>query len=626
MIGNYIGTATSGTRSIPNRQHGVVVNEASNNTIGGQSSADGNLISGNNGIGVVIENSPASGNGLSSGVGVRVLAGANGNVIAGNYIGTNSAGTAGLGNVSDGISIAGNSTLVLTNVVSGNEVTGIRVISSRNTVIQGNYVGTDQSGVFGIGNAGIGLLVGNFADGTTIGGPDANEGNIIAGNGGDGVHDAGTNTSTMMAWNKVGENINGEQLPNGGKGASLNGTGDVIANNFFSYNPDGGLDLTGDNNIVSSNTVDDNGGEGIVLHSGNEDHIYLNLIYNNGGDGLFLDTGVINARADFNQIGVDQNGNAAGNAGNGVVINDSGNDFGGNTIWYNYAEGIVVLAGTGNELVGNSIYLNRGLGIDLGGNGIYPIHSQPLDGPNLYENYPTLTAVSIQSGMVYVSGIIDTRPNTYGRVVIFMDLFQSQTPDPSGYGQGQHEVGYGTTVDVAMGRVHFTVGAPWDPSMGTWFTVLATPIPRIGVPPDYAPDLYCTSEFSNAVQVSTTTSGNRVSDGAGSDARNEFLVNSESSGDTAGGAEPALGPVRVTTESCLVLIGGGAPASPARVSGLVSGTSSAAALPTHSSNPSSRIWPGRSAGRSRGVGSPRRAGDGNTCSLDFFPDDGCFEP
>ena len=70
-----------------------------------------------------------------------------GDVIAGNFIGTDPTGTAALGN-SSGVFINGSNTTIGgtadgdRNVISGNSGDGVFIIGSNN-VVQGNYIGTD---------------------------------------------------------------------------------------------------------------------------------------------------------------------------------------------------------------------------------------------------------------------------------------------------------------------------------------------------------------------------------------------------------------------------------------------------------------------------------------------------
>src|SRR5207249_6997108 len=61
----------------------VAIAEAAGNTIGGMTAADRNVIAGNGGDGLLITGTAAAGN-----------------VVQGNFVGTNAAGTAGLGNAS----------------------------------------------------------------------------------------------------------------------------------------------------------------------------------------------------------------------------------------------------------------------------------------------------------------------------------------------------------------------------------------------------------------------------------------------------------------------------------------------------------------------------------------------
>ena len=81
VAGNYIGTDYTGTMALGNALSGVeIADSASNNTIGGTAAGDRNVISGSPEGGVFIHGS------------------ATGNLVAGNYIGTDVTGTMALGN------------------------------------------------------------------------------------------------------------------------------------------------------------------------------------------------------------------------------------------------------------------------------------------------------------------------------------------------------------------------------------------------------------------------------------------------------------------------------------------------------------------------------------------------
>ena len=115
--------------------------------------------------------------------------GGTGNVISGNYVGTDVSGTTRLGN-GTGISIEGPGATVggtaagAGNLVSGN-TDGIAVAST-GTVVHGNRVGTDATGALPLGNLNRGIVLFD-GEGTLVGGTSAGEGNLVAFNGGGGV-------------------------------------------------------------------------------------------------------------------------------------------------------------------------------------------------------------------------------------------------------------------------------------------------------------------------------------------------------------------------------------------------------------------------------------------------------
>ena len=118
-----------------------------------------------------------------------------GNLIVGNYIGTDVTGTLARPNgVMDlfpvgGISIKtsnntiGGAAAADRNVISGNTQFGIAVRSGgSNNIIRGNYIGTNALGNAMVPNQDPGIYLDTGSNGNTIGGSGAGEGNVISGN------------------------------------------------------------------------------------------------------------------------------------------------------------------------------------------------------------------------------------------------------------------------------------------------------------------------------------------------------------------------------------------------------------------------------------------------------------
>jgi hypothetical protein len=153
--GNYIGTDATGTEARPNGT-GILISEANGNTIGGQPTGSGNVVSGNTGVGIDVQG---------------VIQG--GNKIYGNLVGTTAKGTAPLPNAS-GIRLlnctAANhvGTSGGGNVISGNTGNGVNINKSNNQFVQGNVIGTSRDGSTAIPNGLNGVQV--AGSDTTIGG------------------------------------------------------------------------------------------------------------------------------------------------------------------------------------------------------------------------------------------------------------------------------------------------------------------------------------------------------------------------------------------------------------------------------------------------------------------------
>ncbi|MBI3118648.1 MAG: right-handed parallel beta-helix repeat-containing protein, partial [Candidatus Hydrogenedentes bacterium] len=205
----------------------VIVDGAAANVIGGANVDDRNVISGN-GIG-----------------GVLVIgAGTADNQIAGNYIGTDSTGRVAVGNGGPGIAVASSATDTIAggpnigerNVISGNSGAGILVsgAGTNGNEIQGNYIGVDVNGDPGLPNTSHGVSIADGAINNAVGGTNASERNLIAGNGGNGVTiNGGATLLNPVRQNSIHSNVGaGIGLLNGGDAnlpaPVLNGVNSVI--------------------------------------------------------------------------------------------------------------------------------------------------------------------------------------------------------------------------------------------------------------------------------------------------------------------------------------------------------------------------------------------------------------
>jgi Calx-beta domain len=146
VSGNVIGTDAKMTYALGNSLHGVLLDNASNNTIGGSISGARNVISGNH-WGVTITGSAAAGN-----------------LVQGDFIGTDPTRSARLGNEVNGVLIAtsaagnqiGGPAAFLGNTIAYNLRDGVRVESNGSIAnsILSNLIfmnGSAQPGGFGIG-------------------------------------------------------------------------------------------------------------------------------------------------------------------------------------------------------------------------------------------------------------------------------------------------------------------------------------------------------------------------------------------------------------------------------------------------------------------------------------------
>ena len=274
--GNMIGIDITGTQYIGNYVNGVEIDGGADNTIGGTAPGAGNVISGNSGDGVLISG-----------------AGATGDLVQGNMIGTDITGTQGLlsflGNELNGVEIDGGADNTIGgtaagagNVISDNFGDGVLIYGDRATgnVVQGNRIGTDGLGLADLlnsyGNAQSGVEVeGGVAN--TIGGTSPGAGNVISGNSGDGVLiSGGTATGNLVQGNLIGTDITGtEPIGNDLTGVEIDDSADNTiggttpgAGNLIAANDGPGVVVKGDTSVgdeIIGNRIFDNSRQAIDL-------------------------------------------------------------------------------------------------------------------------------------------------------------------------------------------------------------------------------------------------------------------------------------------------------------------------------------------------------------------------
>lgn len=388
VTGNYIGIDPSGSFALGNGTHGIMIQRSADNAIGGNSTGERNIISGNGAAGVRIEYPESTGNivignyigleasgsralggndhaGVSIGWGAsenriggfgeeerNIISGNVGdgvyiegqetalNLVLGNFIGLDLSGTRPLPN-SHGISIrqGANHTVVQGNVISGHEQNPNVVLWDSGTsfnVLIVNFIGTDASGTVAIGG-GIGIRGG--ASHNRIGGSEPGERNLISGSKGSGIDISWGSAHNEIVGNFIGTDITGSFAVPNAMGVLITDAPD---------NKIGGT-AEGEGNIISGSEVD-----GVVIVGaesvGNEilgNYVGISATgtepIGNGAAGVWVGEG-----AQYNIIGGSTPGERnviSGNGDNGAVIDGATH----NTISGNYIGTDV----TGAAAVGN---------------------------------------------------------------------------------------------------------------------------------------------------------------------------------------------------------------------------------------------------------------------------------
>lgn len=292
--GNYV----EGNTISQNGGSGIDIEGAANNNIGiygydGYPFGQGNVIAQNHGDGITIVGNTAQGNKIG------------GNSIGTNAAGTVAAGNLGNGiRIQDapsneiGIYVYSFGIVSYGNTISGNNGDGILITGAGaigNSLIQ-NFIGTNAAGTAALPNGLNGVEIKN-ASKTAVGefipyggfpvGFFEN-GNSISGNRGSGIVITGCTGVTVRA-NAIGTNKGGRAaLGNGRDGIQIKDSTKIVVGSYF----DGHFAYS-ESPITVSNRVAFNGGNGVAVISGPQSLISFNDIYSNGKLGIAVnDTSV----------------------------------------------------------------------------------------------------------------------------------------------------------------------------------------------------------------------------------------------------------------------------------------------------------------------------------------------
>jgi CSLREA domain-containing protein len=407
------------------------------------------------------------------------------------------------------IVLGGGSTLrgLVVNRLSG---TAININTSANNIVAGNFLGTDTTGNVFQGTTGTPIQIRGNAN--VIGGTTPADRNVIVGG-------SGSNAGTILITSASGGNfIRGNYIglsadgttalqpsqptdaieilntPNNTIGGTTAGARNVIIGTQHGIRLGGGGGTT--NETIQGNYIGTNatgtaalGGQGITTDNGPA-NITIgggaagagNLI-SGGSTAIFLGDGASAFTIRGNKIGTDASGtHAIPNTGDGIEVQVPGtgstiggiNPGEGNTIAFNCGRGVRIASFqtiTQWATLGNSIHSNGSLGISLGSES--PTVNDIGDGDvgaNNQQNYPVITSAPISNGMVSISATLNSTADTQFRI----EFFSGDRCDGSGFGEGRTFIGAIDTNTNASGNASLSPPAFAVAPGATIFTATAT--------------------------------------------------------------------------------------------------------------------------------------------------------
>jgi parallel beta-helix repeat protein len=389
------------------------------------------------------------------------LTGGGGNAFEGNFIGTDTTGSVAVGTSPGGILIESPNNRIGgrhhtigacdgdCNLISVNQTTAptldapeggiaIRGEAATGNVVYGNFIGTDASGMripLQGGNQHFGVALSFYAHDNTIGSTEPARRNVIAG---------------FLDWSVVVRNSQNNRIEGNSIGVFADGAGTPLGQD------NGVIILGSEGNDVGDNIIRGFQDRSVLItQPGSKNNVvHDNLIGTMTGGGVTGQPAPVGGAMPNGEVGVQVDENAADNAlaGNaiaysttGVLIGDGVRTMITNNIIRDNGVGISILGGTGNRIIVNAIHDNEpvgtsGLGIDIDPTGPNLNDNGDFDsGPNARQNFPVIGFAAATIGGLRIGGTLDTN---LGSRSYRIEFYANTECDGSGYGEGEHYLGY----------------------------------------------------------------------------------------------------------------------------------------------------------------------------------------
>ncbi|MEP7358705.1 MAG: right-handed parallel beta-helix repeat-containing protein, partial [Anaerolineales bacterium] len=239
VTNNFIGLNPAGTSIMPNFNDGVRLDSGANHNLIGGAQASKNVISGNLGSGVLLDDSTTTLNQVS-----------------GNYIGTNQAGTAAVPNQGSGVRLdggahhnqVGSQTLITQrNVISGNDQDGVYILGpAHDNRVDGNFIGLNAAGTAALANGLDGVAIVQ-STANSVGSLSATVSQFISGNTYRGIYVYSSTATIIFETIFIGVASDGvTPIGNGSHGIWLNDSGNnQLVADTVAHNHGAGIAVTG---------------------------------------------------------------------------------------------------------------------------------------------------------------------------------------------------------------------------------------------------------------------------------------------------------------------------------------------------------------------------------------------